>query len=107
MQLLVPDGRVTKEGLNSLIKATDCKAWLYADDDSSGPLVEPRSDLKMCGLPSLQWMLDSEQQERYPYDKTYEEAKWDEVIIIHTSGTTGQSLHSPMTTASLPFFRLA
>jgi acyl-coenzyme A synthetase/AMP-(fatty) acid ligase len=35
-------------------------------------------------------MLDGEGQERYTYEKSFEEAKWDEIVIIHTSGTTGK-----------------
>jgi hypothetical protein len=88
--LLVPDGRVTNEGLAGLIAVTNCKVWLSAEDDTAGPLVGPESGLKLCSLPSLEWMLDNEGQERYPYEKTFEEAKWDEIVIIHTSGTTGK-----------------
>lgn len=90
MQLLVPDGRITKEGLNSLVEKTSCTVWLYAEDDAGGPLVEPDSGLKIFALPMLEWMLNNEGQKRYPYEKTYEEVKWDEVVIIHTSGTTGK-----------------
>ncbi|KAE8832367.1 hypothetical protein PTNB85_06759 [Pyrenophora teres f. teres] len=88
-KLLVPDGRITKEGLDGLVESTNCKVWLYAEDDARGPLVKPESGLKILALPRLQWMLDNEGQKRYPYEKTYEEAEWDEIIIIHTSGTTG------------------
>lgn len=73
-----------------MIKLSSCKVWLYAEDDAEGPLVKSDSGLKMCALPTLQWMLDNEGQKRYPYEKTYEEAEWDETIIIHTSGTTGK-----------------
>ncbi|KAI4655395.1 hypothetical protein J4E93_000107 [Alternaria ventricosa] len=88
-KLLVPDGRVTNEGLAGLIAAASCKVWLYPEDDAAGPLVGPESGLKLCALPSLEWMLHNEEQTPYPYDKTFEEAKWDEFVIIHTSGTTG------------------
>jgi hypothetical protein len=76
--------------MKDLLEATDCKVWLYAIDDAGGPLVGPESGLKICALPTLEWMLDSEEQPRYPYDKTFDEAKWDEILIIHTSGTTGK-----------------
>jgi acyl-coenzyme A synthetase/AMP-(fatty) acid ligase len=88
--LLILDGRVTKEGLNGLIDSTNCKVWLYAKDDARGPLVGPDSGLKIYALPSLEWMLDNEEQKQYQYEKTFEQAKWDEVVIIHTSGTTGK-----------------
>ena len=81
--------------------------WLHAEDDSGSLSIEPKAGLKIYGLPSLQWMLDSEKQERYPYDKTYEEAKWDDFVIIHTSGTTGKLFYSIMAIASLPPCRLA
>ncbi|KAI4928408.1 uncharacterized protein J4E92_005894 [Alternaria infectoria] len=88
LYLLIPDGRVTKEGLAGLIKASSCKVWLYPEDDAVGPLVDADSGLKLCALPSLEWMLDNGGQKRYTYDKTFGEAKWDEIVIIHTSGTT-------------------
>jgi len=88
--LLIPDGRITKEGLDDLVESTNCKVWLYAEDDAGGPLVKPKSGLETLALPTLQWMLDDEGQKRYPYEKTYEETKWDETVIVHTSGTTGK-----------------
>jgi hypothetical protein len=89
--LLLPDGRVANEGLASLITLTNCKVWFYADDDAAAePLVGLESGLRTCALPSLEWMLDNAGQERYVYNKTYEEAKYDEVVIVHTSGTTGE-----------------
>lgn len=64
--------------------------WLYAEDDANGPLVQGNSTMGVRALPSLEWMLDSMGTKRYPYDKTFEQAAWDEIIIIHTSGTTGK-----------------
>lgn len=33
----------------------------------------------------------SRQTSHYPYTKTWEEAKYDDVLIVHTSGSTGAS----------------
>jgi acyl-coenzyme A synthetase/AMP-(fatty) acid ligase len=88
--VLIPDGRVTGEGLEALVAATDCKAWVYAEDDVAGPLIEARPGLQTLALPSLTWCLNGSKQGRYPYDRTFEEAAHDEIIIIHTSGTTGK-----------------
>ncbi|KAA8615624.1 Acs Acyl-coenzyme A synthetase AMP- fatty acid ligase [Pyrenophora tritici-repentis] len=88
-KLLVPDGRITEEGLDGLVESTNCRVWLYAEDDAGGSLVKSKPGLDIHALPTLHWMLDNEGQKRYPYEKTYEEAEWDEIIIIHTSGTTG------------------
>jgi hypothetical protein len=105
--VLIPDGRVTNEGLKGLLDSTNCKVWLYAADDAGGPLVGPGSGLKICALPSLTWMLDSEEQPRYPYDKIFDEAKWDEMLIIHTSGTTGKHTQNSCSRRVLIYLRRA
>ncbi|POS75830.1 hypothetical protein DHEL01_v205783 [Diaporthe helianthi] len=89
-KLLVPDGRFMQDGLGSLLKATDCKVWLHAE----GEAFKTEAGLGELGIetrqfPSLEWCLEAEGTTAYPYTKTYEEAKHDEIIIIHTSGTTG------------------
>ncbi|ROW06826.1 hypothetical protein VMCG_04095 [Cytospora schulzeri] len=88
---LLPDGRITKAGLSSLLKATDCKVWLYAQDDTSSleELGIPDSSAKMQPFPSLEWCLSADGTPDYPYEKTWEEAKYEDILIIHTSGTTG------------------
>lgn len=96
---------MTNEGLAGLVALTNCKVWLYAKDDPAGPLVKSESSLKLCAVPSLDWMLDNEGQERYPYETTFEEAKWDEIVIIHTSGTTGKPSRTHSKATSLSFFR--
>lgn len=80
---------MTGEGLEALVAATACKSWIYAEDDEVGPLVKPRPDLQILALPSLDWCLDVGKQERYAYEKSFEEAAYDKIVIIHTSGTTG------------------
>ncbi|OAL49441.1 acetyl-CoA synthetase-like protein [Pyrenochaeta sp. DS3sAY3a] len=88
-RVFIPDGRMTKHGLNNLLEKTECKTWLYAEDEKREGLLGSDLDLPKFGLPSLEWMLDSEEQESYPYDKTFEQAAHDGIVIIHTSGTTG------------------
>lgn len=85
---------MSRDGLNGLLKTTDCKAWIYAEDDERGSLIEPGSGMPVCALPTLHWMLDSESQLHYPYNKTFDEAAWDDILIIHTSGTTGKFMHN-------------
>ncbi|KAF2107873.1 hypothetical protein BDV96DRAFT_505460 [Lophiotrema nucula] len=89
--LFIPDGRLTKEGATNLIQFTKCEAWFYAEEDDSltRELGVFDSGLRMCGLPSLEWCLDSSTAKIYPYVKTFHDAKFDVVTIIHTSGTTG------------------
>lgn len=71
-----------------MIDATKCTAWICTEEDDNS-VRELGIKLKCCALPSLKWCLDNKDHRRYPYNKTFEEAKFDEVVIIHTSGTTG------------------
>ncbi|KAJ4305167.1 hypothetical protein N0V90_000698 [Kalmusia sp. IMI 367209] len=88
-KLMLLDGRVTDEGLNKLLEATKCRVWLHAEDDPKAQPTSLPSNLKRIQLPSVEWFLDAPSHKRYLYEKTWEEAKWDEILIIHTSGTTG------------------
>jgi long-subunit acyl-CoA synthetase (AMP-forming) len=78
--------------LKGLTQASDCKAWLSTEDSKDGPLTKEIAYLPKFALPTLEWMLNSGTQVRYPYDKTFAEAKDDVIVIIHTSGTTGKLL---------------
>jgi acyl-coenzyme A synthetase/AMP-(fatty) acid ligase len=63
---------------------------MSAGDSEDSPLINEVAHLPKFALPSLDWMLNSEGQVRYPYEKTFEEAKNEVIVIIHTSGTTGK-----------------
>ncbi|KAF2464690.1 acetyl-CoA synthetase-like protein [Lindgomyces ingoldianus] len=82
-----------KEGIKNLIGESQCKAWIYAEDDENQTKALGISDRgpKLLTFPSLEWCLDSEGHERYPYDKIYDQAKFEEILFIHTSGTTTNS----------------
>lgn len=87
----MPDGRLAKDGLGKLLETTGCKAWLYSEDQDKvqAELELDKTGVKLQQFPSLEWCLDVEGIPHYPYTKTYEEAKYDDICIIHTSGTTG------------------
>jgi hypothetical protein len=95
-KLFIPDGRVTKDGFKSLIEQTNCTAWVYAGDEAGGLAKEIGVGLQLCEMPALEWCLDSDGGKGYEYTKSFEEAKWDVVLIIHTSGTTGKKFLSPL-----------
>ena len=40
-------------------------------------------------IPDLDELLEAKPVQHYPYNKTYEEAKFDPYLILHSSGTTG------------------
>lgn len=92
LQCLIPDGRITKTGLSNLLRATDCKVWLYAQEDVSSleELGIYEFSAKMQPFPTLEWCLSADGAPDYPYEKTWEEAKFEDILIIHTSGTTGK-----------------
>jgi acyl-coenzyme A synthetase/AMP-(fatty) acid ligase len=38
--------------------------------------------------PAERW-LSEEEVPHFPYNKTFEEAEWDRLVVLHTSGSTG------------------
>jgi acyl-CoA synthetase (AMP-forming)/AMP-acid ligase II len=100
-KLFVPDGRVTKDGLKSLIEQTKCMTWIYAGDDARKLANEVGVGLQLCEMPALEWCLDSEGGKGYEYTKRFEEAKWDVILVIHTSGTTGKAFFVTFTSMIL------
>ncbi|CAN8104285.1 unnamed protein product [Discula destructiva] len=89
-KMLICDGRITGAGLDGLLNATECKSWLSADDSwtlqAHGATA---SKMKSPSFPSLEWCLDAVGVPDYPYHRTWEEGKYDDILVIHTSGTTG------------------
>jgi hypothetical protein len=65
-QILIPDGRVTPDGLDEIIASTDCKVWVYAEDDPRGPLVGEDTQMRTCALPSLELILTASEHKVYP-----------------------------------------
>jgi acyl-coenzyme A synthetase/AMP-(fatty) acid ligase len=59
-------------------------------DDVGGCPLDADSQLQQLALPSLDCILSGDAQDRYPYNKTFEEAAHDVIVIIHTSDTTGE-----------------
>jgi acyl-CoA synthetase (AMP-forming)/AMP-acid ligase II len=74
----------------TLFQATDCRALFYAA--GLAPLAEDLAaripGLRIFPVSSLEEMIRSP-VEHYPYTKTWEEAKDETAIIVHTSGSTG------------------
>lgn len=72
--------------------ATGSSKVLYAAE--LGPLMKPLEALatsaKFEAVPSFQEMLDGDGITKlYPYGKTFEEARNDPIIVLHSSGSTG------------------
>ena len=75
----------------SLMEQTQCKKFLYAIEISSKvqSLQAAVSDLQTWTVESLDDMLQGE-SEQYAYKATYEQARWDPVLVLHSSGSTGK-----------------
>jgi len=55
-------------------------------------MIEEDVSLQKQCIPLLQELLELEGISQYPYVKTYEEAKDDPILVMHTSGTTGDAI---------------
>lgn len=51
--------------------------------------------MKHAVIPDLEDLLDQTKAPYYPYEKTFEEAKYDPYVVLHTSGTTGIPVSMP------------
>ena len=53
--------------------------------------IQSRREMKVIIVPELDECLNEEKDavHKYPYHKTFKEAQFDPVIILHTSGSTG------------------
>ena len=95
----------------SLLEQTQCKKFLYAIEIS--PKVQSLkaaiSDLQTWTVESLDEMLQGESK-KYAYEAAYEQARWDPVLVLHSSGSTGKiELSRPPKKLSTPIhgFRTA
>lgn len=72
-----------------LMKQTNCKTMLV-------PTVCPpvtkaileAYQMRACQVPELGDLLDQDHP-HYPYEKTFDEARSEPLVVLHTSGTTG------------------
>ena len=59
-----------------------------APSDTTNMILQERA-MKKLPLPDLDFFLDSGLVERYPYNKTWDQARKDPYVVMHSSGTTG------------------
>lgn len=75
--------------------ATGSTKVLYATELE--PLVKPLQAMapstEFQAVPSFQQMLDGDgDTSAYPYGKTFEEARNDPIVVLHSSGSTGKKI---------------
>ncbi|KAL2273595.1 hypothetical protein FJTKL_04192 [Diaporthe vaccinii] len=74
----------------SLLEQTQCRHFLYAKEVEGlvTPLLEHKSDLNLEKIETLDDLIRPGTQ-HFTWDKEYDEAKWDPILILHSSGSTG------------------
>ncbi|KAI3543120.1 thioester reductase domain-containing protein [Colletotrichum filicis] len=78
------------EGQMNLFEKTDCHIICFDSSfkDVIQPLLEERPMDAIMVSSADAWLSDDEVP-HFPYNKTYEEAENDPVVVLHTSGSTG------------------
>ncbi|KAK7743323.1 putative NRPS-like protein biosynthetic cluster [Diatrype stigma] len=89
-KVLLPSLRNSAWMNASLLEQTKCSNVLYAPEVETivEPLLKEREDLRAHKILPLEDLIRSGAK-HYPYEKEYEEAKWDPILILHSSGSTG------------------
>ncbi|KAI9650706.1 hypothetical protein NHQ30_000728 [Ciborinia camelliae] len=88
--LLLTSSRNTPEGTKSLFNATGCQVLLTTDPrpPTAAPVIQLHDHLQVLNVPSYEDLLNTT-YEHFPYDKTFECARREPLVALHTSGTTG------------------
>lgn len=75
----------------SLLKQTDCTHFFYAPE-MKPKAVELRKQMTNLAVEPLapfdDWLARYTQP--YLYDKGFEDSKWDPIVVLHSSGSTGK-----------------
>ncbi|KAK3307162.1 uncharacterized protein B0T15DRAFT_553631 [Chaetomium strumarium] len=89
-QALFISPRNSQEGQLNLFELTDCHIiWFEAGYvNMVQSWLQERDMYAIMTFPVDAWF-PKEDIEPYPYNKTFEEAEWDPLLILHTSGSTG------------------
>lgn len=90
MQLLVPSVRNSLWMNLSLLEQTKCTKFLYSIEMSQKAyeLQAEKKDLRALAVESLSAMTQKDTK-HYPYTKSFGDNCWDPVLILHSSGSTG------------------
>ncbi|KAK5653701.1 hypothetical protein OQA88_8732 [Cercophora sp. LCS_1] len=89
-QALLISTRNSQEGQLNLFELTDCRT-LWFDESFKETVQNWLHERDMCAvmtLPADKWF-PNEKIEPFPYNKTFEQAEWDPLMVLHTSGSTG------------------
>lgn len=83
--------RNTVEGQLNLFEKTNCNL-IWFDSSFQGvvqPWLEGRKGMRAIMISSFDEWFSEDDAPPFPYNKTFEEAEWDPLLVMHTSGSTG------------------
>ncbi|KAH8715345.1 Non-canonical non-ribosomal peptide synthetase FUB8 [Beauveria bassiana] len=89
-QIMFPSPRNNTDSQVSLLQVTKCQKLLYGKEYAKR--IQPwlrESGIGALEMLGLDQVLKDEPAPVHPYNETFESAKFDPVIILHTSGSTG------------------
>jgi acyl-CoA synthetase (AMP-forming)/AMP-acid ligase II len=89
-QALLISPRNSLEAQLNLFEATDCHVVYF--DPSFQAIVTAcvqRREMKAATAEPVEAWFPDEEVPPFPYNKTFAEAEWDPMLVMHTSGTTG------------------
>ncbi|KJZ72782.1 hypothetical protein HIM_07857 [Hirsutella minnesotensis 3608] len=93
--------RNSTEGNLSLFEATDCHVFYHAAANKQlAQSWTSKRKMQLFEAPSADVWLNAEPQ-LFPYTKSFEEAQWDPMVVLHTSGSTG--IPKPIVVRQGPF----
>ncbi|KAF9890734.1 hypothetical protein FE257_005600 [Aspergillus nanangensis] len=91
-KILLVSPRYGTIGQARLMKETNCTKLLLSPATSTSSQADALAtevpNLRVWTLPDLPSLLDT-QHPPFPYSKSYEQAKHDPLVVVHTSGTSG------------------
>lgn len=89
-QALFISPRNSQEGQLNLFELTHCHFIVFDTMYSSivSGWLQERDMRAIVSLPLEDWFY-GEKVDPFPYNKTFEQAEWDPLLLLHTSGTTG------------------
>ncbi|KAH8651039.1 nonribosomal peptide synthetase [Xylariales sp. PMI_506] len=82
--------RNSQEGQINLFDKTDCHILCFPE--SHHAMVQPwlqERDMSAVQVGEMDKWFPEREVPHFPYTKTWEEAEWDPVVVLHTSGSTG------------------
>ncbi|KAI0021598.1 hypothetical protein F4780DRAFT_270976 [Xylariomycetidae sp. FL0641] len=90
-QLFLSSPRNTLDAHLQLLEELDCQVFLMPPKFPL-PVIKQilaKRDMRVLGIPGAEHWLEPQPVKHYPYTKTYEEARLDPFVVLHTSGSTG------------------